>query len=208
MSSPSRAPSHLIQAHQIALMSAVAETFSLTNPNLAYEPKYDGIRVKVFMGSGTSAGGVTIWSRTGSLTPCTCPISSKHQEPSGLHIFMPMVVQTSFRHSWEFCELVSQLVARKHDRQATVERSVTRRGKGVYLRLSAKPPRKVLAAPYSVRANRFAGVSTPLRWQRARSRSAARGLYNADDSDRLKSTGDLSARIGETRRIDLNRRTV
>jgi hypothetical protein len=99
--------------HQIALMSAVAETFSLTNPNLAYEPKYDGIRVKVFMGSGTSAGGVTIWSRTGSLTPCTCPISSKHQEPPGLHIFMPMVVQTSFRHSWEFCELVSQLVAPK-----------------------------------------------------------------------------------------------
>src|SRR5437764_1471216 len=61
-----RRPSHSwppIPAHQIQLMGAVAEEFNITDHALLYEPKYDGIRVKVEMLAGKQPEGVEIWSR-------------------------------------------------------------------------------------------------------------------------------------------------
>lgn len=107
---------------------------------------------------------VALWLHD-ELETLQLPHFVKTSGASGLHVLMPLVAQTTFRQSWEFCELVCQLVARKYPRHATVERSVSRRGKRVYLDYLQNLPGKTLATAYSVRANRFAGVSTPLQWE-------------------------------------------
>src|SRR5215211_4016966 len=51
---------------QISLMRAVAADFPLEDKQLAYEPKYDGVRVKTLILPGTRPDGVRIWSRQGN----------------------------------------------------------------------------------------------------------------------------------------------
>ena len=123
---------------------------------------------------------------------------------SGLHVFLPLAPNTSFRESWQFCQLLSQLVTRKHSRQATVERTVSTRGKRVYLDYLQNLPGKTIATAYSVRANRFAGVSTPLRWEELSAGVRAQDFTMQTVPGRLKARGDLWAALRQTLGIDLH----
>lgn len=64
-----------ISLRDIQLMGVVAETFGLSDDKLVYEPKYDGIRVKVGITLGASDQYVTIWSRTGNVITSQIPES-------------------------------------------------------------------------------------------------------------------------------------
>ena len=123
---------------------------------------------------------------------------------SGLHIYLPLAHETSFRQSEEFCELLARLVAQKHPRQATVERIVRSRGKRVYLDYLQNLPGKTVATAYSIRANAFAGISAPLKWEELTSVLGPDDFTIRTIEHRLQSTGDLWAALRETRRIDLN----
>lgn len=83
---------------------------------------------------------------------------------SGLHVFLPMAEGTPFEAAQLFCRIVATLVAARHPKLATVERSVGARGRTVYVDFLQNISGKSLASAYSARANEFAGVSAPLRW--------------------------------------------
>ena len=74
-----------------------------------------------------------------------------------------------------FCQIVATVVASRHPKSATVERTVRARRRGtVYVDYLQNILGKTLATAYSARASDFAGVSTPLAWKEidARPRSA------------------------------------
>jgi bifunctional non-homologous end joining protein LigD len=123
---------------------------------------------------------------------------------SGLHVFMPLAGHTTFRQSWEFCELVSRLVAKKHPHQATVERSVSIRGKRVYLDYLQNLPGKTLATAYSVRANAFAGVSTPLHWNELKGGIHPNDFTMLTIDSRIKQAGDVWAALRHSKGIDVH----
>ncbi len=65
-----------------------------------------------------------------------------------------------------FCQIVATIVASKHPKVATVERTVSRRKNGtIYVDYLQNIEGKTLACAYSARGSAFAGVSTPLTWK-------------------------------------------
>lgn len=131
------------------------------------------------------------------------PHCLKTSGSTGLHVYLPVASETSFRQSWEFCQLLGRLVAQKHPRQATVERSVNSRGKRVYLDYLQNLPGKTLATAYSVRANLFAGISTPVKWDELSAGVRPEDFTIQTIGHRLKLTGDLWAALRQAPRIDL-----
>ena len=91
-----------------------------------------------------------------------CP---KTSGSSGLHIYIPLVRGTSYEAGQLFCQIIATLVAARHPAIATVERTVAKRGRTVYIDYLQNIEGKTLATAYSARASEFAGVSTPLRWE-------------------------------------------
>jgi bifunctional non-homologous end joining protein LigD len=83
---------------------------------------------------------------------------------SGLHIYVPLPTGTPYGSGQLLCQIVATLVAMKHPTVATVERTVGKRGRTVYVDYLQNIEGKSLACAYSARASEFAGVSTPLMW--------------------------------------------
>jgi bifunctional non-homologous end joining protein LigD len=93
------------------------------------------------------------------------PACVKTSGSSGIHVYVPLADGTTFEAGQLFCRIVATLVAARHPKLATVERSVGARGRTVYIDYLQNIPGKSLASAYSARANEFAGVSAPLRWE-------------------------------------------
>ena len=84
---------------------------------------------------------------------------------SGLHVYIPLAPGTSYESGMLFCQIVATVIASRHPKIATVERTVRARRKGtVYVDYLQNILGKTLATAYSARASEFAGVSTPLTW--------------------------------------------
>jgi bifunctional non-homologous end joining protein LigD len=84
----------------------------------------------------------------------------------GLHIYIPLPPGTSYESGVLFCQVIATVIASRHPRIATVERTVRARPRGtVYVDYLQNILGKTLAAAYSARASAFAGVSTPLTWE-------------------------------------------
>jgi bifunctional non-homologous end joining protein LigD len=78
---------------------------------------------------------------------------------SGLHIFVPLPPGTPYKAGLIFCQIVGELVARRHPKEATVERTVSRRDptsvyvdclqniEGKTLACASAPARANMAAP-------------------------------------------------------------
>ena len=72
----------------------------------------------------------------------------------------------SYESGQLFCQIVATVVASRHPKVATVERTVKRRPRGtVYVDFLQNILGKTLAIAYSARASDYAGVSTPLTWK-------------------------------------------
>src|SRR5207253_4735214 len=82
----------------------------------------------------------------------------------GLPIRIPLRPGTPYDAGLLFCQIIATVVARKHPRVATIERSVRARGPRVYVDVLQNILGKTLATAYSARASDYAGVSTPLTW--------------------------------------------
>lgn len=83
----------------------------------------------------------------------------------GLHIFVPLPPGTPYDAGLLFCQIVATVVASRHPKVATVERTVSKRKDGtVYVDYLQNIQGKTLACAYSARASAFAGVSAPLTW--------------------------------------------
>jgi bifunctional non-homologous end joining protein LigD len=111
---------------------------------------------------------------------------------SGLHVYLPLPPGTSYESGMLFCQIIATMVAARHPKQATVERTVSRRPKGtVYIDFLQNIEGKTLATAYSARASAFAGVSTPLTWKEIDGRIDAREFTIRTAPARFREIGDL-----------------
>ncbi len=123
---------------------------------------------------------------------------------SGLHIYIPLPPGTSYESGMLFCQIVATIVAARHPRAATVERTVRARPRGtVYVDYLQNILGKTLATAYSARASDFAGVSTPLTWEEVHAGIDPKDFTIVTAPKRFKEVGDLWARLRTSRPANL-----
>jgi bifunctional non-homologous end joining protein LigD len=116
-----------------------------------------------------------------------CKTSGKR----GLHIYVPLGASYTHEHAKLFAELIANQVHRSLQATTSIVRMPQQRQQRVYLDWLQNGKGKTLAAPYCVRPNPGATVSTPLKWTEVR-----RGLDPAKFTirtmlKRLGTVGDL-----------------
>lgn len=119
------------------------------------------------------------------------PAVAKTSGASGLHIFFPLAPGTSYQSGLLLCQILATAVATRHPQVATVERSVAKRGRTVYVDYLQNIRGKTLACAYSARASEFAGVSTPLRWEELDEDVRPEDVTLQTIAARLDEVGDL-----------------
>jgi len=122
---------------------------------------------------------------------------------SGLHIYIPLSAGTPYESGLLFCQLVATLVAEKHPKAATVERSVRSRGSRVYIDYLQNIEGKTLASAYSARASDYAGVSAPLSWKEVDDDLDREAFTIRTVPGRIKKVGDLWEGLRSARGADL-----
>jgi bifunctional non-homologous end joining protein LigD len=132
------------------------------------------------------------------------PAVPKTSGSSGLHIYIPLPPGTSYESGMLFCQIVATVVAARHPRAATVERTVRARPRGtVYVDYLQNILGKTLATVYSARASEFAGVSTPLTWKEVHDGVDPRAFTIVTAPERFREVGDLWARLRTTKPANL-----
>jgi bifunctional non-homologous end joining protein LigD len=115
---------------------------------------------------------------------------AKTSGAGGLHVYVPMPPQTPYESGLLFAQIVATMVAERHPKEATIERSVKARGRRIYVDYMQNALGKTLASAYSARASGFAGVSTPLTWDEVDEGVSPQDFTVANFDQRLKSAGD------------------
>ena len=123
---------------------------------------------------------------------------------SGLHIYVPLPPHTSYESGQLFCQIVATVVASRHPKVATVERTVRARPRGtVYVDFLQNILGKTLATAYSARASDFAGVSTPLTWDEVHAGVDPKDFTIKTAPARFREVGDLWARLRKSKPANL-----
>ena len=149
---------------------------------------------------------VAKWIRDelGSLGAAGVP---KTSGADGLHVYVPLPAGTPYETGLLFCQIVATVVAQKHPKLATVERSVKARGRRVYVDYLQNIQGKSVATAYSARASEYAGVSTPLTWDEVDAGVDREAFTIATVPARLRTVGDLWAPLRTSKGVDLARAT-
>ncbi|MCC6162642.1 MAG: DNA ligase D [Acidobacteria bacterium] len=132
------------------------------------------------------------------------PAAVKTSGSSGLHVYLPLAPGTSYESGQLLCQIVATAVASRHPKAATVERAVARRGRTVYVDYLQNIEGKTLASAYSVRANEFAGVSTPLLWHELDEDVRPDDFTLAAVMQRFDAVGDIWNPVLRGRPVDLH----
>jgi bifunctional non-homologous end joining protein LigD len=123
---------------------------------------------------------------------------------SGLHIYVPLRPHTSYESGQLFCQIVATVVAARHPKVATIERTVRARPRGtVYVDFLQNILGKTLATAYSARASEFAGVSTPLTWDEVHAGVNPKDFTIKTAPARFREVGDLWARLRQSKPANL-----
>jgi bifunctional non-homologous end joining protein LigD len=125
----------------------------------------------------------------------------------GLHIYIPLPAGTPYDAGLLYCQIVATVVAQKHPKVATTERTVAARGKRVYIDCLQNILGKTLATAYSARASDYAGVSTPLTWQEIDDGVDRKAFTIETAPARFDKIGDLWAALRKSKGVDLARVT-
>ncbi|HXH34359.1 MAG TPA: hypothetical protein VNJ54_08100, partial [Plantibacter sp.] len=132
------------------------------------------------------------------------PSVPKTSGSSGLHIYIPLAPGTSYESGVLFCQIVATVIASRHPKIATVERSVRARRKGtVYVDYLQNILGKTLATAYSARASDYAGVSTPLDWKELFDDVDPHDFTIVTAPRRFEKVGDLWAKLRTVRPANL-----
>jgi bifunctional non-homologous end joining protein LigD len=84
---------------------------------------------------------------------------------SGMHVYVPIASLYRYGQVAQFAEVVARHVVEKYPQLGTLERSLKKRKGGrIYFDHLQNARGKSVVAPYSVRAQPWATVSTPLTW--------------------------------------------
>jgi len=132
------------------------------------------------------------------------PSVPKTSGSSGLHIYIPLAPGTSYESGMLFCQIVATVIASRHPKIATVERTVRARRKGtVYVDYLQNILGKTLATAYSARASEYAGVSTPLKWKEVFDGVDPRDFTLVTAPARFAKVGDLWAALRTSKPANL-----
>jgi bifunctional non-homologous end joining protein LigD len=132
------------------------------------------------------------------------PSVPKTSGSSGLHIYIPLAPGTTYESGMLFCQIVATVIAAKHPKIATVERTVRARRKGtIYVDYLQNILGKTLATAYSARASDYAGVSTPLMWDEVFDDIDPHDFTIRTAPARFAKVGDLWARLRTSTPADL-----
>jgi bifunctional non-homologous end joining protein LigD len=123
----------------------------------------------------------------------------------GLHIYVPLPPETPYEAGLIVCQIVATIVADKHPKEATVERSVRARGKRIYIDYLQNILGKTLATAYSARASEYAGVSAPLSWDEVDAGVRREDFTMRTMPARIREAGDLWRPLRASKGIDLAR---
>ena len=146
---------------------------------------------------------VARWVRD-ELASLKVPAVPKTSGASGLHVYIPLPPGTSYESGMLFCQIVATVIASRHPKTATVERTVRARPRGtVYVDFLQNIQGKTLATAYSARASEFAGVSTPLAWDELDGPLDPRDFTIRTAPGRFKEVGDLWARLRSAKPANL-----
>jgi bifunctional non-homologous end joining protein LigD len=104
-----------------------------------------------------------------------------------------------------FCQIVATVVAQKHPKVATVERTVKGRGPRVYVDYLQNILGKTLATAYSARASDYAGVSAPLTWKEVEAGIDPHDFTIQTMPARAEQVGDLWAALRKSKGVDLSK---
>jgi bifunctional non-homologous end joining protein LigD len=146
---------------------------------------------------------VARWVRD-ELASLRVPAVPKTSGSSGLHVYIPMPPGTSYESGLIFCQIVATVIASRHPKAATIERTVRARPRGtVYVDYLQNVLGKTLATAYSARASEFAGVSTPLTWKELDEKIDPRDFTIVTAPARFEKVGDLWSRLRTDKPADL-----
>jgi bifunctional non-homologous end joining protein LigD len=123
---------------------------------------------------------------------------------SGLHVYIPLPARTPYKAGMLFCQIVGEMVAKRHPKEATVERTVSKRAPdAVYVDCLQNIEGKTLACAYSARASDYGGASTPLTWQEVDAGVDRRAFTIRTLPARVRQVGDLWEAMRAARGVDL-----
>ena len=158
----------------------------------------DYVAIDLDPGEGTKFATVREVARLvhDELASLKVPSVPKTSGSSGLHVYIPLAPGTTYESGMLFCQIIATVVASRHPKIATVERTVRARRKGtVYVDYLQNILGKTLATAYSARASEYAGVSTPLTWTEVFDDVDPRDFTIVTAPARFKKVGDLWAAL-------------
>jgi bifunctional non-homologous end joining protein LigD len=114
---------------------------------------------------------------------------------SGLHILAPWTREGDYTIARAWATEVAEEVVRRLPKLATMERRIADRGGRLYLDVVQNARGHHVEPPYVVRADSWAGVSTPLEWKEVNARLTPRRFDLRSALKRLKTKGDLMGEL-------------
>ena len=129
---------------------------------------------------------------------------AKTSGAGGLHVYVPVAPETTYESGLLFAQIIATMVAERHPKHATIERSVKARGRRIYVDYMQNALGKTLASAYSARASEFAGVSTPLTWDEVDAGVSPRDFTVANFGERIKAAADPWAALRKSKGLQLD----
>jgi bifunctional non-homologous end joining protein LigD len=120
-------------------------------------------------------------------TECLCKTSGS----TGLHVYIPLGAQYDYDSTKILAELIAKEVQSRLPDTTTLERSIKKRDRKIYIDFLQNRRAQTLAAPYSVRPKPGATVSTPLEWGEVNDKLHPSQFTIKNVLDRFEKKGDL-----------------
>jgi bifunctional non-homologous end joining protein LigD len=110
---------------------------------------------------------------------------------TGLHIYLPLADQYDYDEAKTFAEILAVIAHNRTPNITSIERMVAKRNNKVYIDFLQNRKGQTIAAPYSVRPQKMATVSTPLKWEEVNNNLSPQQFTIQNILPRLEKTGDL-----------------
>lgn len=114
------------------------------------------------------------------------PAYPKTSGASGLHVMLPLARQLSHSHARSLGELLARVIVARYPAIATIARSLQNRHGRVYIDYLQNGQGRLLAAPFSARAEPAASVSMPLQWHEVNRRLRNENFHLGNAVRRLR----------------------
>jgi bifunctional non-homologous end joining protein LigD len=110
---------------------------------------------------------------------------------TGLHIYIPLAEKYDYDEAKTFAEIMAVIAHNRIPDITSIERVVAKRNNKVYIDFLQNRKGQTIAAPYSVRPQKMATVSAPLRWEEVNERLTPQMFTIMNAPERFEKTGDL-----------------